>query len=133
MRLTPLCRLGLTAANAAKKPKSDFVLVDCKSFVTDFSIQRVRPRMGDKLEFMCWDPLVQQEVLFKESKKVRTLPAVRPHHPGWDRLQIVHDPEDPVGQTKEWYRLPDSEGRSWGKPDKDRYNYFRSDLPPPNW
>lgn len=34
---------------------------------------RQRPKTGDKLEFMAWDPFVQQKVLFKEIAKITSL------------------------------------------------------------
>ena len=32
-----------------------------------------RGRLADKLEFIAFDPIVQQEVLYKEQKKVRSI------------------------------------------------------------
>ncbi len=59
MRLTSLLRVSTSLFLRAKKPKAESVIVDCKSLVSGYHIQRIRPRLGDKLEFMCWDPLVR--------------------------------------------------------------------------
>lgn len=63
----------LTVVSLAKKAKADRVIVLCKSVATGHGRPKARQRQGDKLEFMDWDPLIQQEVLYKEDKKIRSL------------------------------------------------------------
>jgi len=105
----PACKKG-----KIKAAKTDLLLVDCKSVVTDCHLQRVRPKLADKLEFLGLDPLVGQQVLFKETKKIRTLPMPRRGGKAvWERLQIQHDAKRQ--QQDFWYRLQDSEGRTWGE------------------
>ena len=56
-----------------KKSKGDISLVWMTSTVSEHRIQGRRQRLGDKLETLEWDPLVQKKVLFKESKKIKTI------------------------------------------------------------
>ena len=53
---------------------------------------------------MSWDPMVQQDVLYKEDKKVRSLPAPKPRK-NWDKLPIRME-ADP--KEYKWNRLPRS-------------------------
>ncbi|XP_011313758.1 39S ribosomal protein L33, mitochondrial isoform X2 [Fopius arisanus] len=55
------------------KPKSKFVLVACRSQVSGHTINLIRERLGDKFEFMQFDPFVQTTAYYKEHKKVRSL------------------------------------------------------------
>ncbi len=64
-------------------------------------------------------------MLYKETKKVRSVPAPRAHQ-NWDHLEIHHDSERQ--QTEYWHRLPDTEDRTWGKPEKDRYRSIRISI-----
>ena len=52
MRLSSLLRFVTSPVVSAKKKKSDLSLVRCKSNITEFIIHRIRPRLGDKLEFV---------------------------------------------------------------------------------
>ena len=63
----------LTCVNLAKKAKADRVIVLCKSVATGHGRQKARPRLGDKLEFIDWDPTINKEVLYREDKKIRSL------------------------------------------------------------
>jgi len=40
---------------------------------TGHRIFRQRPKVAEKLEFIHWDPFVQQRVLYKEKKRMKTL------------------------------------------------------------
>ena len=62
----------LSTTMVASKPKSDITLVQLQSTVSDFKKQARRNRLGDKLETMDFDPMVQKRVLFKEVKKIKT-------------------------------------------------------------
>ncbi len=76
MRLTAFARLAFTATLDAARgthSKTDFVLVRCHSVVTGYQVNKIRPRLGDKAEFVSWDPLIQQEVLYKEEKKIKSV------------------------------------------------------------
>ena len=51
---------------------------------SDFKKQGRRNRLGDKLETMDFDPLVQKRVLFKEVKKIKTLSVpTNQKYPEW--------------------------------------------------
>ena len=63
----------LTCVNLAKKAKADRVIVLCKSVASGHGRQKARARLGDKLEFMDWDPMINREVLYREDKKIRSL------------------------------------------------------------
>ena len=131
MRVSAVFRLSATAVRRATKKKSDHILVDCKSFVTDFNVQRIRPRLDDKLEFLCWDPLVQRTVLFKETKKIRSIPPLRdrPSEPRFQDLELLKV-EGEEQQTYKWYRLADFEGRG-KKTEEDRKWIKQGEKYPP--
>ncbi|XP_076464322.1 large ribosomal subunit protein bL33m-like [Babylonia areolata] len=40
---------------------------------TGHKVIRLRPKVGDKLEMISFDPYVQKSVLYREMKKIRTL------------------------------------------------------------
>jgi len=40
---------------------------------TGHRVFRTRPKTAEKLEFLSFDPFVQQRVLYKEKKRVKTL------------------------------------------------------------
>merc|ERR1712043_147226 len=71
----------------AKKQKSDATYVRLKSVVSGYTIPGRRHRLGDKMETLAFDPIVQQEVLFREHKKVKTFE-------GADRLEWWHYPDE---------------------------------------
>lgn len=73
MFLTSSLNLSLTALCLAKKAKADRVVVLCKSVATGHGRSKARHRLSDKLEFIDWDPSIQQEVLYREEKKVRSI------------------------------------------------------------
>ncbi|XP_053598793.1 39S ribosomal protein L33, mitochondrial [Microplitis demolitor] len=60
----------LTGLLFAKKAKSKHVLMTVESLVSGHKINRIRERLADKLEFMFFDPYVQQEVMYREKKKL---------------------------------------------------------------
>jgi hypothetical protein len=64
MRLTLL----LQAAKSGRQ-----LLVHCESQATGHRVMRIRERTQDKLEFLHVDPWLDQEVLYKESRKIKTL------------------------------------------------------------
>jgi len=64
----------VSIANFAKKAKADRIVVLCKSGSgSGFGVHKGRQRLGDKLEFLDWDPFVKRVCLFKEEKKVRSI------------------------------------------------------------
>lgn len=71
----------------AKKQKTDATYVRLKSVVSGYTIPARRHRLGDKMETLAFDPIVQQEVLFREHKKVKTFE-------GSDRLEWWHYPDE---------------------------------------
>ena len=74
----------LSTTMVASKPKSDITLVQLQSTVSDFKKQARRNRLGDKLETMDFDPMVQKRVLFKEVKKIKTLSVpTKQKYPEW--------------------------------------------------
>jgi len=58
------------------KSKADRIVVLCKSVATGHGRMKIRQRLGDKLEFVDLDPMIQRPVLYKEERKVR---SVRDH------------------------------------------------------
>jgi len=67
-----ICLSGASLAKA----KADRIVVICKSVATGHGRMKIRQRLGDKLEFVELDPLIQRPVLYKEDRKVR---SVRDH------------------------------------------------------
>lgn len=49
------------------------LLVSCESQASGHRIMRIRERTQDKLEFLHMDPWIDQEVLYKEIRKIKTL------------------------------------------------------------
>ena len=62
-----LSLLRLAAKNTRK------LLVNCESQATGHRVMRIRERIQDKLEFLHVDPWIDQEVLYKETRKIKTL------------------------------------------------------------
>ncbi|XP_011880644.1 PREDICTED: 39S ribosomal protein L33, mitochondrial isoform X2 [Vollenhovia emeryi] len=56
-----------------KKAKSKHLIVLTQSAVTGHRLVRIRERLADKLEFIHFDPLVQQKVLYRETRKLHSL------------------------------------------------------------
>ena len=71
--LTSWLQFSVSGLTLAKKAKADRLVVLCKSVVTGHARMKARPRLADKLEFIDWDPSIQQAVLYKEDKKVRSI------------------------------------------------------------
>ncbi|CAF3074487.1 unnamed protein product [Rotaria socialis] len=57
--------------NAAKSGRQ--LLVNCESQATGHRVMRIRDRTQEKLEFLRVDPWIDQEVLYKETRKIKTL------------------------------------------------------------
>ncbi len=57
--------------NVAKSGRQ--LLVSCESQATGHRIMRIRERTQEKLEFLHIDPWIDQEVLYKETRKIKTL------------------------------------------------------------
>lgn len=49
------------------------LLVSCESQATGHRVMRIREKTQDKLEFLHMDPWIDQEVLYKETRKIKTL------------------------------------------------------------
>lgn len=62
--------------NATKGARQ--LLVNCESQATGHRVMRIRERMQDKLEFLHVDPWIDQEVLYKETRKIKTLDKQKP-------------------------------------------------------
>jgi len=71
--LTPGLQFSLSTLSLAKKAKADRLVVLCSSVASGHKRMKARQRLGEKLEFLDWDPLIQREVLYKEDKKVRSI------------------------------------------------------------
>ncbi|XP_034944108.1 39S ribosomal protein L33, mitochondrial [Chelonus insularis] len=67
----------LTLINCAKKAKSKHILVSCASLVSGHRVNRIRERLGDKLEFLYFDPYVQEKVVYRELKKLRSIDFIK--------------------------------------------------------
>ena len=57
----------------AKKPKADVVLMACRSVVSGHFRHMRRARLGDKVEFLAFDPWIQKEVIYREEKKLKSV------------------------------------------------------------
>ena len=55
----------------AKKPKADVIVVGSKSVVSGHFRPMRRARLGDKVEFLAFDPWVQKEVIYRETEKIK--------------------------------------------------------------
>lgn len=56
-----------------KKVKSKNVMVQMESMVSGHTFNKIRERLADKLEVIRFDPRIQQECLYKEKKKIRSV------------------------------------------------------------
>ncbi|KAJ8971219.1 hypothetical protein NQ314_000821 [Rhamnusium bicolor] len=56
-----------------KRVKSKNIMVQMESVVSGHTFNKIRERLGDKLEVIRFDPFIQQECLYKEKKKVRSM------------------------------------------------------------
>ena len=81
VKLIGTSRLGFTSRTfttgnpllAGKKPKADVVLVGCKSVVSGHFRSMRRARLGDKVEFLAFDPWIQREAIYREEKKLKSV------------------------------------------------------------
>ena len=74
MFFTSSLSFGLTCMLAAKKAKADRIVVLCKSLAgTGHGRMKARHRLADKIEYVDYDPIVAQEVLYREERKVRSI------------------------------------------------------------
>ena len=76
MRVSVASGIFASAVNAAKKGKAELTVVRCQSVVSGYQIDKIRPRLAEKLEFVAFDPLVQKSALYKEKQKVRSVPPL---------------------------------------------------------
>ncbi|XP_011142115.1 39S ribosomal protein L33, mitochondrial [Harpegnathos saltator] len=56
-----------------KKAKSKLIMVSARSVISDHMLIRIRERVGEKLEFIAFDPYIQRKALYREAKKIRSL------------------------------------------------------------
>ncbi|CAH1118843.1 unnamed protein product [Phaedon cochleariae] len=56
-----------------KKAKSKEIMVQLQSVVSGHTFNKIRERLGDKLEVIRFDPWIQMQCLYKEKKKVRSM------------------------------------------------------------
>ncbi|CAK1542892.1 unnamed protein product [Leptosia nina] len=56
-----------------KKAKSKHIMVLMESVVSGHKFNYIRERLADKLELIRFDPYIQQESLYKERKKIRSI------------------------------------------------------------
>jgi len=74
MFVTAGLNFGLSCLLQAKKAKADRIVVLCKSLAgTGHGRPKARQRLGDKLEFVDFDPIVGKEVLYREESKIRSI------------------------------------------------------------
>ncbi|KAI3388475.1 hypothetical protein SNEBB_002618 [Seison nebaliae] len=62
----------LSLCRHARK-KGRVILVECESYLTGHKIEKLRDRLGDKLEFVQKDPLMNELSLYRETKKIKTI------------------------------------------------------------
>ncbi|KAL4237450.1 hypothetical protein ACF0H5_002167 [Mactra antiquata] len=59
---------------SAALKKTKLVMVICESLAgTGHKVNRIKPKGTDKLEFLYKDPLIEQVVLYRELKKLRSI------------------------------------------------------------
>ncbi|XP_018568267.1 39S ribosomal protein L33, mitochondrial [Anoplophora glabripennis] len=56
-----------------KRVKSKHIMVQMESVVSGHTFNKIRERLGDKLEVIRFDPYIQKESLYKEKKKIRSM------------------------------------------------------------
>ncbi|XP_044259525.1 39S ribosomal protein L33, mitochondrial [Tribolium madens] len=56
-----------------KKVKSKRLMVQMESVISGHSFNKIRDRLADKLEVVRFDPYIQQECVYKEKRKVRSI------------------------------------------------------------
>lgn len=67
--------LSTTLPTPAKKKKSkaEVILVMCESLVSGNKRMMRKARLGDKLQFLAFDPSVQREVIYRETEKIKSI------------------------------------------------------------
>ncbi|XP_073998077.1 mitochondrial ribosomal protein L33 [Rhodnius prolixus] len=63
----------LTNVLLKKKAKSKFIMVLMESLVSGHQFNWIRERLADKAEMVRFDPYIQQESVYKEKKKIRSM------------------------------------------------------------
>lgn len=63
--------MQLTVANLAKKARTLLVVV--KSTASNHYMIMLRDKMADKYEFIRYDPLIERNVIYRETKKLKTV------------------------------------------------------------
>jgi ribosomal protein L33 len=61
----------LTITNFAKKGNT--LLVSVKSLASSHKMMILRDKMDEKIEFVRYDPIVDQVVVYREVKKIKTV------------------------------------------------------------
>ncbi|XP_054267691.1 39S ribosomal protein L33, mitochondrial-like [Macrosteles quadrilineatus] len=70
----------LTLALLAKKAKAKHIMVEMVSLVSGHKTFAVRERLGDKLEYIRFDPRIQQDSVYKEAGKIKSMkPKYKPY------------------------------------------------------
>ena len=67
------CSFSTGRPCTAKKAKADVVLVGTKSVVSGHFRHMRRARLGDKVEFLAFDPWIQKEVIYREVEKIKSV------------------------------------------------------------
>ncbi|XP_017779787.1 PREDICTED: 39S ribosomal protein L33, mitochondrial [Nicrophorus vespilloides] len=56
-----------------KKVKSKHIMVQMESLVSGHKFNKIRERLADKLELVRFDPFIQQDSVYREKKRVRSM------------------------------------------------------------
>ncbi|XP_011313757.1 uncharacterized protein mRpL33 isoform X1 [Fopius arisanus] len=72
------------------KPKSKFVLVACRSQVSGHTINLIRERLGDKFEFMQFDPFENSSYIFSPDDGVLQRTQKSAESKKLERTEHVH-------------------------------------------
>ncbi|XP_076257551.1 mitochondrial ribosomal protein L33 [Rhynchophorus ferrugineus] len=56
-----------------KRVKSKEIMVQMESLVSGHTFNKIRARLGDKLELVRFDPWIQKESVYREKKKIRSI------------------------------------------------------------
>ena len=117
MHLTPLLRLSLTGAQlASKSGKQEYILVKCLSLASGYRVDKIRKRLDDKLEFVSWDPTVEQDVLYREEKKLKSVKTPLNNRP-YDYASMFERPEAGGPKELEWHRIYDCDKEAMARVD----------------
>ncbi|KAK9508463.1 hypothetical protein O3M35_006016 [Rhynocoris fuscipes] len=63
----------LTNVLLKRKAKSRFIMVLMESLVSGHQFNWIRERLADKAELVRFDPYIQQESVYKEKKKIKSM------------------------------------------------------------